>query len=68
MMIDLSSFGGSGGRMQRFLFHYLELFSVIGAGTPENPGGEMPPNQPLHLTGAAFRLFVGQRLISGPGR
>jgi hypothetical protein len=54
--------------MQRFLFHYLELFSVIGAGTPENPGGEMPPNQPLHLTGAAFRLFVGQRFISGPGR
>jgi hypothetical protein len=26
--------------MQRFLFHYLELFSVFGAGTPENPGGD----------------------------
>lgn len=24
--------------MPRFLFQYLELFSVIGAGTPEDPG------------------------------
>ena len=30
--------------MQRFLFHYLELFSVIGAGTPENPGGDFDMN------------------------
>jgi hypothetical protein len=26
--------------MPRFLFHYLELFSVIGDGTPQNPGGD----------------------------
>jgi hypothetical protein len=26
--------------MARFLFHYMEMFSVIGAGTPENPGGD----------------------------
>jgi hypothetical protein len=26
--------------MQRFLYEYMELFSVIGVGTPENPGGD----------------------------
>ena len=30
--------------MQRFLFQYLELFSVLGAGTPENPGGDFDMN------------------------
>jgi hypothetical protein len=26
--------------MQRFLFQYIQLFSFIGAGTPEEPGGD----------------------------
>jgi hypothetical protein len=26
--------------MLRFLFEYMELLSVMGAGTPENPGGD----------------------------
>ena len=26
--------------MPRFLFHYLELFSYIGEGTPSDPGGD----------------------------
>jgi hypothetical protein len=26
--------------MQRFLFEFIELFSFLGAGTPENPGGD----------------------------
>jgi hypothetical protein len=26
--------------MPRFLFHYLQLFSYIGDGTPTNPGGD----------------------------
>ncbi len=30
--------------MQRFLFQYLELLSVLGAGTPENPGGDFDMN------------------------
>lgn len=30
--------------MPRFLFQYLELFSFIGAGTPENPGGDFEMN------------------------
>jgi hypothetical protein len=30
--------------MKRFLFQYLELCSVIGAGTPENPGGDFDMN------------------------
>ena len=26
--------------MPQFLFHYMEMLSFIGAGTPENPGGD----------------------------
>jgi hypothetical protein len=29
-----------GALMPRFLFQYLQLFSFLGAGTPENPGGD----------------------------
>jgi hypothetical protein len=39
-LLMVEDFSSGGERMQRFLFHFLELFSFIGDGTPENPGGD----------------------------
>ena len=54
--------------MRRCLFQYMELFSVIGAGTPENPGGDFGVNCWIEAPdkGAALEWGYEEVLDAGP--
>jgi hypothetical protein len=49
--------------MQRFLVQYLEMFSAIGAGTPENPGGDFEMSCWIEASDKAAALEWGYVLL-----
>jgi hypothetical protein len=49
--------------MRSFLFHYVQLFSYLGAGTPEDPGGDFDMHCWIEAPDKAAALEWGHVLI-----
>jgi hypothetical protein len=49
--------------MPRFLYRYMELLSVIGAGTPEDPGGDFGMSVWIDAANALEASAWGKRVL-----